>query len=169
MDMRNVNNYNGIDFTVGETITGVESLIEATVVSWNPDTHVLVVKDPVPYDTGDPMKGILYEFSSDSTIVDIRVLDTGNGYSTPITVNIPSSIVDADATAQLTADQITSLTVGSGGYGYETAPTITFTSGSGSGGVVQAILGGEKVTGDNGGSWRILSIDYLTRVRNDEF
>jgi hypothetical protein len=169
MDMRNANNYNGIDFTVGETITGVESLIEATVVSWDPNNHILVVEDPVPYDTADPLKGILYEFSSDSTIVDIRVLDTGNGYSTPITVNIPDSIVDADATAQLTADQITSLTVGSGGYGYQTAPTITFTSGSGSGGVVQAILGGEKVTGDNGGSWRILSIDYLTRVRNDEF
>jgi hypothetical protein len=169
MDMRNPNNYNGINFVVGETVTGVESLIEATVVSWDPDNHILVVGDPAPYDTGDPLKGILYEFSSNSTIVDIRVLDTGNGYVSPVTVNIPNSIVNATATSQLTADQITSITVGVGGYGYETAPTITFTSGSGSGAVAQAILGGEKITGDNGASWRILSADYLTKVRNDKF
>jgi len=169
MDTRNPNNYNGINFTVGETITGVESLIEATVVSWDPSTYTLVVKDPVPYDTADPLKGILYEFSYDSTIIDIRILNSGNGYADPVTVNIPSSIVNCTATSQLTADQITSITVNVGGYGYITPPSITFTSASGTGAIAQAILGGEKITGSNGASWRILSVDYLTRIRNDEF
>ena len=123
----------------------------------------------MPYDTGNPLIGLLYEFSTDSTIVDIRMLATGNGYVSPVTVNIPTSIVNATATSQLTADQITSITVNVGGYGYQTAPAITFTSSSGSGAVAQAILGGEKVTGDNGASWRILSADYLTKVRNDKF
>ena len=169
MDMRNANNYNGIDFVPGETITGVDSLIEATVVSWNPNTKILVVNNPVPYDTGDPEIGFIYEFSSNSTITDIRILDTGNSYTSPVTVNIPTSIVNASATAQLTADQITNITVDVGGYGYTSAPAITFTSGSGSGAIAQAILGGEKIAGGNGGLWRILSVDYLTRVRNDKF
>ena len=169
MDMRNPNNYNGIDFIPGEVVTGVDSLIEATVVSWDPTNKILVVNNPVPYDTGDPEIGFIYEFSSNSTITDIRILDSGNSYTTPITVNIPSAIVNASATAQLTADQITNITVDVGGYGYTSAPEITFTSGSGSGAIVQSILGGEKISGGNGGLWRILSVDYLTRVRNDKF
>ena len=169
MDTRNTNNYNGIGFNVGETITGIESLITATVVSWDAANYILIVKDPIPYDTTNPSFGLLYEFSSNSTIVDIRILTGGNGYSNPIVLNIPTSIVSGVATAALTADQITSTTVNVGGYGYTSPPTISFTSPSGSGAIAQAILGGEKVSGSNGGMWRILSTDYITEVRNDQF
>lgn len=169
MDTRNTNNYNGIGFNVGETITGIESLITATVVSWDATNYILIVKDPIPYDTTNPSFGLLYEFSSNSTIVDIRILTGGNGYSTPIVLNIPTSIVRGVATAALTADQITSTTISVGGYGYTSPPVISFTSPSGSGAIAQAILGGEKVSGSNGGIWRILSIDYITEVRNDQF
>lgn len=169
MDTRNTNNYNGIGFNVGEIITGIESLITATVVSWDAENYILIVKNPIPYDTANPSFGLLYEFSSNSTIVDIRILTGGNGYSNPIVLNIPSSIVNGVATAALTADQITSTTVNVGGYGYTSSPTISFTSPSGSGAIAQAILGGEKVSGSNGGMWRILSTDYITEVRNDQF
>ena len=170
MDTSNPDYYNNIDFVVGETVTGIDSLIQATVVSWNNSSRTLVLKDPIPYDTGNPLSGILYEFSKNSTVVDIRIMSPGAGYtSTAPTVNIPSSIVSATATASLTADQVTSIDIGVGGYGYTTPPTITFSGGTGTGVVGQAILGGEKITGLNGASWRIKDINYLTGVRNDTF
>lgn len=169
MDMRNPNNYNSVPFIVGETVTGVESLVEATVVSWDSATQTLVLSNPVAYDTMDPQIGFIYEFSSDSTVVDIRVLDTGNEYTGPVTVTVDSSTVDCTASATLTADQITSITVNTGGYGYIDPPEVIFTDATGSGAVAQAILGGEKITGTNGASWRILSIEYLTSIRNDVF
>ena len=169
MDMRNPDNYNSIPFIAGETVTGVESLIEATVVSWDSTNHILKVNNPVPYDTGDPQIGFLNEFSTNSTIVDVRMLETGNGYLTEPDVEISPSIVTATATADLTADQVTSITMDKGGYGYTSEPEIGFISGSGSGAVGQGILGGEKLSGENGASWRILSIEYLTEVRNDTF
>jgi hypothetical protein len=169
MDMRNPDNYNSIPFIAGETVTGVESLIEATVVSWDSANHILKVNNPVPYDTSDPGIGFLNEFSTNSTVVDVRMLQTGNGYLTEPDVEISPSIVNATATAELTADQVTIVTVNNGGYGYTSEPEIEFTSGSGSGAVGQGILGGEKLSGENGASWRILSIEYLTEVRNDTF
>ena len=169
MDLSNPNNYNSVPFVVGETITGVESLVEATVVSWNSATHTLVVKDTVPYDTGDPEIGFIYEFSDGSTVVDIRILDPGQGYTSSPDVTIEDSIVTSTATADITADQVTSITVNVGGYGYTSSPEVSFSNGGGSGVVAQAILGGEKVSGQNGASWRIKSINYLTTIRNDEF
>lgn len=169
MDMRNSSNYNSVPFVVGETVTGVNSLIQATVVAWDQNTHILTLDNPVPYDTGDPELGFINEFSYNSTVVDIRVMETGNGYVDPITVSIDPGVVNATATATLTADQITSVTVDVGGYGYTTPPEVSFSSASGTGAVGQAILGGEKISGSNGALWRILSIDYLTEVRNDEF
>jgi hypothetical protein len=173
MDTSNPSFYNSIPFVVGETVTGVESLIQATVVSWNPNTSTLVVKDTVPYDTGNPNIGLLYEFSQNSSVVEIRIMNPGQAYTAPPTINIGSSIVTASAVSGLTSDQVTSITVGVGGYGYTTAPSVTFVNNpsdtTGFGAVGQAILGGEKITGQNGASWRVGTINYLTIVRNDEF
>jgi len=170
MDLSNPDYYNSVSFVVGETVTGVESLVEATVVSWDSNTHTLVVKDPVAYNTNDPEIGFIYEFSDNSTIVDIRIMDPGQGYvDTPPDITVDSSIVTATATASLTADQVTSIVVDVGGYGYTTPPDVTFSGGSGSGVVGQAILGGEKISGTNGASWRIKSLNYLNTLRNDEF
>lgn len=169
MDLRNPNNYNSVPFVVGETVTGVESLVEATVVSWDSNTHTLVVENPVPYDTNVPELGFINEFSDNSTVVSIRVMDTGNGYTAAPTIDIETSTVNATATASLTADQVTNISVDVGGYGYLEPPAVTITSGSGTGAVAQAILGGEKLAGTNGALWRILSINYLTAIRDDEF
>lgn len=170
MDLSNPNYYNSVPFTVGETITGVESLIEATVVSWNSNKHTLVVKDPVPYDTGDPEIGFIYEFSNNSTVVDIRIMDPGQGYtsSAPV-ITVADSIVTCTATSSIVSDQVTSITVDVGGYGYLEPPAVSFSGGTGSGVVGQAILGGEQITGSNGASWRIKSLNYLTVIRNDLF
>lgn len=169
MDMRNPDNYNSVPFVVGEVVTGVQSLVEATVVSWDPNEHILVVNNPVPYDTGDPEIGFINEFSYDSTVVDIRVMETGNGYTSSPTVTIDGSVVTAEATTSLTADQVTSISLNVEGYGYTTPPVVTFSGGSGSGAVAQAILGGEKISANNGALWRIYSLEYTTSIRNDEF
>jgi hypothetical protein len=67
------------------------------------------------------------------------------------------------------ADQVNSITISNGGYGYTTPPQITFGSGGTSTAIAQAILGGEIITGQNGASWRIRSINYDTQLRNDIF
>ena len=79
-------------------------------------------------------------------------------------------------------DQVQSLTITNGGYGipqtvdgtYNVHPTVTFTNAAGdttgSGAVAQAILGGEKLTGNtSGASWRIQSIKYDVEIRDDVF
>lgn len=170
MDTRNPDYYNGVGFIAGETIIGTESLIEATVVSWDPNTQTLIVEDVIPYNTGDPEIGFLYEFSQNSTVIGVRMLDNGSGYASAPNVTIPTSIVSATATSALTSDQVTSIEVQTGGYGYEVPPIVTIDAGSGIQAIAQAILGGEIVTGSSsGGSWRIESIDYTTAVRNDYF
>lgn len=171
MDTRNPDNYNGVEFLVGETVVGNQSGVQATVKSWNSTTKILTVETPVPYDTGDPDLGYFNEFSSNTTVIDAIVLERGNSYTSPPTVIFDDGLTTATGTCNLTGDQVTSLTVTDGGYGYTTPPTITLSGGGGgSNAVIQAVLGGEKVIGQNtGASWRIRSIDYLTRVRNDKF
>jgi len=173
MNISNPDFYNSVPFIVGETVTGVESLIEATVVSWDPDTFTLVVEDTVPYDTGDPDIGYIYEFSQNSSIIDIRIMEPGQGYTLPPEITIDDSISTATAVSYITSDQVTAIEIGVCGYGYTEEPVVTFTNApgdtTGSGAVGQAILGGELITGQNGASWRIGTINYLTVVRNDEF
>ena len=53
---------------------------------------------------------------------------------------------------------------------YDIHPTITFTNAggdtTGSGAVGYAIMGGDKVSGNNGAQYRIKSIEYLSTVRS---
>ena len=75
-------------------------------------------------------------------------------------------------------DQVESITITNGGYGYvqsvdntyDLHPELTFTNAggdtTGSGVVAYAILGGEKLNGNGGASYRIKSIEYLTTVRS---
>lgn len=61
----------------------------------------------------------------------------------------------ANATAILTADVVTSITVDTNGSGYVTPPTVTITGGGGTGATATAILTGDTVTSitvDTGGS-----------------
>ena len=93
----------------------------------------------------------------------------GNYTSAPTVEFEDSGIIRALGTSTLLADQVNSITISNGGYGYEEPPIITFSGGNGSGAVAEAILGGEKISGQNGASWRILSINYDTQFRNDTF
>jgi hypothetical protein len=61
----------------------------------------------------------------------------------------------ATATAVLTADAVTSVTIGTGGTGYTNAPSVTFTGGGGTGAAATATVSGGAVTAiniTNGGS-----------------
>lgn len=175
---------NGTNFVIGETVTGSVSGIQATVVSWSPATGILNLNNVQPYNTGDVnlgVNGFLYEFSEKGTIVDFYIQQRGTNYSAAPTVAIEDiGDIRCTGTVNLTAagDQVDSITITNGGYGYEQTvdgtyalhPTVTFTNDvsdtTGSGVVAYAILGGEKLNGQAGASYRIKSIDYNSIIRS---
>ena len=153
------------------------------MVAWNPTDGILQVNNVVPFNTGDANigeAGLLYKFSTNSTITDFIVQDPGVNYSAVPTITIEAiGDVAAAATAVMTVagDQIESVNVTTGGYGYVQTvtagtlhPTVTVTNAAGdttgSGAVLQAVLGAEKITGQNGASYRIQRIEYNTQVRS---
>lgn len=176
---------NGQNYSVNEIVTGAISGVRATVTSWSPITGKLRVKDVVPYDTGNinvGVAGLLYSFSHDSTIVDFIVKNPGADYSAVPTLDIENDQdIAATTTVVMTAagDQIDSVNITNGGYGYEkyvdntfnTRPTVDVTNDpgdtTGNGGVVEPIMGGENIVGNGGASYRIKSIEYLTVIRSE--
>ena len=175
---------NGQNFSVNEVVTGDISGIQATVVSWDATNKILQVKDIVRYDTGNVAlgeSGFLYQFSENSTIVDVYIQNAGTNYSAAPTIAFENiGDIQATGTVNMTTagDQVESITITNGGYGYvqsvdntyDLHPEITFTNAggdtTGSGVVAYAILGGEKLNGNGGASYRIKSIEYLTTVRS---
>ena len=113
--------------------------------------------------------------------MDFIVQNPGTNYTGTPTVTI-ENLGDIQATATVTmttaGDQVASLSITNGGYGikqsvdssYNYHPTTTFTNAggdsTGSGAVVQAILGGENLVGNGGATYRIKRIDYQTIVRS---
>jgi len=175
---------NNQNFSVNEIVTGSESGVRGTVVSWDASTKLLTLKDIVPYNTGNINIGIggyLYEFSYNSTVVDFLVQNAGTNYSAVPTITVENNgDIQATGTVVMTTagDQVDSITITTGGYGikqsvdssYVLHPTVTFTNDpsdtTGSGAVVQAILGGENATGNGGASYRIKSISYSSSIRS---
>ena len=175
---------NGQNFSVNEIVTGDTSGVRGTVVSWDLSNKVLQLKDVTAFNTGDVNvgeAGYLYKFAENSTIVDVVIQNAGTNYSAIPTVAF-ESIGDIQATGTVTmtvaGDQVAGITITNGGYGYVQSidnsynlhPTITFTNAggdtTGSGAVGYAIMGGEKVSGNNGAQYRIKSIEYLSTVRS---
>ena len=175
---------NGQNFSVNEVVTGDTSGVRGTVVSWDLSNKVLQLKDVTAFNTGDVNvgeAGYLYKFAENSTIVDVVIQNAGTNYSAIPTVAF-ESIGDIQATGTVTmtvaGDQVGGVTITNGGYGYvqsvdnsyDIHPTITFTNAggdtTGSGAVGYAIMGGEKVSGNNGAQYRIKSIEYLSTVRS---
>ena len=175
---------NGQNFSVNEIVTGDTSGVRGTVVSWDLSNKVLQLKDVTAFNTGDVNvgeAGYLYKFAENSTIVDVVIQNAGTNYSAIPTVAF-ESIGDIQATGTVTmtvaGDQVGGITITNGGYGYVQSvdnsynihPTITFTNAAGdttgSGAVGYAIMGGEKVSGNNGAQYRIKSIEYLSTVRS---
>ena len=175
---------NGQNFSVNEIVTGDTSGVRGTVVSWDLSNKVLQLKDVTAFNTGDVNvgeAGYLYKFAENSTIVDVVIQNAGTNYSAipPVAYE---SIGDIQATGTVTmtvaGDQVAGITITNGGYGYVQSidnsynlhPTITFTNAggdtTGSGAVGYAIMGGEKVSGNNGAQYRIKSIEYLSTVRS---
>ena len=177
-------NGNGQNYSVNEVVTGATSGVIGTVVSWDPNTSTLVVGSIVPFNTGNIAVGIagyLYEFSHDSTVVDVLVQNPGTNYTAAPTVAFENTgDIQATGTAVLTAagDQVASITINNGGYGipqtvdgtYALHPTITFTNATGdttgANASAQAILGGEDLVGNGGARYRIKSIDHQATVRS---
>ena len=175
---------NGQNFGVNEVVTGDISGVQATVVSWDSTTKILQVKDVVQFNTGNVAKGeagYFYTFSENSTVVDVYIQDAGTNYSgTPTVAFEDIGDIRATGTVNMTTagDQVESITITNGGYGYvqsvdntyDLHPELTFTNAggdsTGSGVVAYAILGGEKLNGNGGASYRIKSIDYLTTARS---
>ncbi len=175
---------NGQNFSVNEVVTGDTSGVRGTVVSWDSSNKVLQLKDVTAFNTGDVNvgeAGYLYKFAENSTIVDVVIQNAGTNYSAIPTVAF-EDIGDIRATGTVTmtvaGDQVAGITITNGGYGYVQSvdnsynlhPTITFTNAAGdttgSGAVGYAIMGGEKVSGNNGAQYRIKSIEYLSTVRS---
>ena len=178
-----LNNSNLQPYQVGEIVEGDQSLVRGTVEAWDADNHILTVINPIPYDTGNALigdGGIFYTFSHNSTVVEVRIVSPGLDYTAAPTVVIENAgDVQATATATMTAsgDQVSSITVTAGGYGYEKQligstlhPTVTFTNDpadtTGSGAVGEVVLGGERLVG-TAASWRIKTIEYDVLVRDD--
>ena len=176
---------NGQNYSVNEIVTGVVSGVRATVVNWSPQTGKLTVKDVVPYDTGNiniGIAGLLYAFSSTGTIIDFIVKNPGADYSIVPTLDIENvGDIAATTTVVMTSagDQIQSVSISNGGYGYKkyvdntyaTRPTVTVVTdpsdATGGGAIVEPILGGEYLNGNGGASYRIKSIEYLTVIRSE--
>ena len=154
---------NGQNFSVNEVVTGEVSGIQGTVVSWDPNTNVLQVKDIIPYDTGNVSigeSGILYQFSERNTVVDVYIQNPGTNYTATPTITIENvGDIQAVGTVNMTTagDQVAGVTLTNGGYGieqtidgtYNLHPTVTFTNDpsdtTGSGVAGYVILGGEKI------------------------
>lgn len=175
---------NGLNYTVNETITGDESGVQATVVSWNTTTGLLQVQNIIPFNTGNTnigVAGYLYSFSDRGTVVDFIIQEPGFNYTAPPTITIENNgDIQATSTANMTVsgDQISSISIVNGGYGLngyvdnlgEYKPEVTVTNNvsdtTGYGAIVQAVLGGENILGNGGASYRIKRVEYATEIQS---
>ena len=175
---------NGQNYSVNEVVTGDVSGVQATVVSWDTTNAILQVQNVIPFNTGNiniGIAGYLYEFSQDGTVVDFFIQNAGTNYTGTPTVTVENvGDIQATGTVNMTTagDQVSSITISNGGYGikqtvdgtYNLHPTVTFTNAggdsTGANAAAYAILGGEKLNGNGGASYRIKRIEYATIVRS---
>ena len=177
---------NGQNYVVNDLVTGDVSGVRGTVLGWDANTGLLEVGNIVPYNTGNINVGIagyFYEFSANGTVIDYIVQNPGTNYTAIPTIAVENiGDIQSTATVNMTAagDQVASLTITNGGYGivqsidesYDIHPTVTFNNNpsdtTGSGAVAQAILGGERIAGNTGASYRIKRIEYQAQLQSKE-
>ena len=181
-----LNQGNGQNYVVNDLVTGDISGVRGTVLGWDPTTGLLEVGNVTPFNTGNINVGIagyFYEFSARETVIDFIVQNPGTNYTAPPSVTVENiGDIQATASVNMTAagDQVASLTITNGGYGiaqnidesFVTHPTVTFTNNAsdstGSGAVAQAVLGGERIAGNTGASYRIKRIEYQAQLQSKE-
>ena len=181
-----LNQGNGQNYVVNDLVTGDISGVRGTVLGWDPTTGLLEVGNVTPFNTGNiniGIAGYFYEFSARETVIDFIVQNPGTNYTAPPSVTVENiGDIQATASVNMTAagDQVASLTITNGGYGiaqnidesFVTHPTVTFTNNAsdstGSGAVAQAVLGGERIAGNTGASYRIKRIEYQAQLQSKE-
>lgn len=181
-----LNQGNGQNYVVNDLVIGDISGVRGTVLGWDPNTGLLEIGNVIPFNTGNiniGIAGYFYEFSARETVIDFIVQNPGTNYTAPPTVTVENiGDIQATATVNMTAagDQVASLTITNGGYGikqnidesFVTHPTVTFTNNAsdstGSGAVAQAVLGGERIAGNTGASYRIKRIEYQAQLQSKE-
>ncbi len=181
-----LNQGNGQNYVVNDLVIGDISGVRGTVLGWDPNTGLLEIGNVIPFNTGNiniGIAGYFYEFSARETVIDFIVQNPGTNYTAPPTVTVENiGDIQATASVNMTAagDQVASLTITNGGYGikqnidesFVTHPTVTFTNNAsdstGSGAVAQAVLGGERIAGNTGASYRIKRIEYQAQLQSKE-
>tara|TARA_B100001057_G_scaffold299571_1_gene299696 strand:- start:17890 stop:20364 length:2475 start_codon:yes stop_codon:yes gene_type:complete len=133
---------NGYNFTVN-SIVGLNTF--TTYVGANRYIHNFVSGGNVSIDVVRPFDGQVVYFDELYKVVDkIKVTNGGSGYTIPPTVTIGSPSeswgIPATAIAELTAGQVSSVTIVTSGRGYTSTPSISISGGDGSAAAVSLTM-----------------------------
>ena len=133
---------NGYNFTVN-SVVGLNTF--TTYVGANRYIHNFVSGGNVSIDIVRPFDGQVVYFDELYKVVDkIKVTNGGSGYTIPptITIGSPSESwgIPATAIAELTAGQVSSVTIVTSGRGYTSTPSISISGGDGSAAAVSLVM-----------------------------
>jgi len=107
--------------------------------------------------------GFSQQLSQSATIDAVVVYDQGSGYTSvpTVTISAPTSGTTATATATVTAQKVTSITITNEGTGYTNFPTVTISGGGGSGATASVVI--NRTTGRRTiEEFKDLEIQYYT-------
>ena len=133
---------NGYNFTVN-SVVGLNTF--TTYVGANRYIHNFVSGGNVSIDVVRPFDGQVVYFDELYKVVDkVAVTNGGSGYTSPptITIGSPSESwgIPATAIAELTAGQVSSITIVTSGRGYTSTPSISISGGGGSSAAVSLVM-----------------------------
>ena len=133
---------NGYNFTVN-SVVGLNTF--TTYVGANRYIHNFISGGNVSIDVVRPFDGQVVYFDELYKVVDkVAVTNGGSGYTSPptITIGSPSESwgIPATAIAELTAGQVSSITIVTSGRGYTSTPSISISGGGGSSAAVSLVM-----------------------------
>ena len=133
---------NGYNFTVN-SVVGLNTF--TTYVGANRYIHNFISGGNVSIDVVRPFDGQVVYFDELYKVVDkIKITNGGSGYTIPPTITIGSPSepwgIPATAIAELTAGQVSSVTIVTSGRGYTSTPSISISGGDGSAAAVSIVM-----------------------------
>ena len=133
---------NGYNFTVN-SVVGLNTF--TTYVGANRYIHNFISGGNVSIDVVRPFDGQVVYFDELYKVVDkIKITNGGSGYTIPPTITIGSPSepwgIPATAIAELTAGQVSSITIVTSGRGYTSTPSISISGGDGSAAAVSIVM-----------------------------